>query len=269
MVPGDGKAQSAMEYLMTYGWAILIIAVVLGALYILGLFSAVNYMPRVQPGSCSVQRPFGAGNSKLTLLAGNCDNELPEYVAQFNGQSSRVSVPNPLSGYLTAFEGASSICFSNGVWVCGTSALSLKTWQFVSVINSPSAGQLVLYINSNTVYTGANQGSGAFTYTAWIYPAAGQQGDVVGVNSIGARTSNSYWFSGSIADVQVYNASLSNQTVGALYQEGIGGEPISLSNLAAWWPLNGNANDYSGNNDNGVPGGVTFSSGWTGGYTVP
>ncbi len=33
------KAQSAMEYLMTYGWAILIIAVVLGALFSLGVFS--------------------------------------------------------------------------------------------------------------------------------------------------------------------------------------------------------------------------------------
>ena len=34
------KAQSAMEYLMTYGWAILIIAVVLGALFSLGVFGA-------------------------------------------------------------------------------------------------------------------------------------------------------------------------------------------------------------------------------------
>ena len=33
------KAQSAMEYLMTYGWAILIISVVLGALFSLGVFS--------------------------------------------------------------------------------------------------------------------------------------------------------------------------------------------------------------------------------------
>ncbi len=33
------KAQSAMEYLMTYGWAILIIAVVLGALFQLGVFN--------------------------------------------------------------------------------------------------------------------------------------------------------------------------------------------------------------------------------------
>ncbi len=33
------KAQSAMEYLMTYGWAILIISVVLGALFSIGVFS--------------------------------------------------------------------------------------------------------------------------------------------------------------------------------------------------------------------------------------
>jgi hypothetical protein len=39
MLKGTKRAQSAMEYLMTYGWAILIIAVVLGALFSLGVFS--------------------------------------------------------------------------------------------------------------------------------------------------------------------------------------------------------------------------------------
>ena len=38
------KAQSAMEYLMTYGWAILIIAVVLGALFSLGVFNGNNVL---------------------------------------------------------------------------------------------------------------------------------------------------------------------------------------------------------------------------------
>jgi hypothetical protein len=33
------KLQSAMEYLMTYSWAILVLSVVLGALFALGLFS--------------------------------------------------------------------------------------------------------------------------------------------------------------------------------------------------------------------------------------
>ena len=33
------KAQTAMEYLMTYGWAILIIIVVVAALYAMGIFT--------------------------------------------------------------------------------------------------------------------------------------------------------------------------------------------------------------------------------------
>ncbi len=37
------KAQSAMEYLMTYGWAILIIAIVLVAFFSLNLFTVVPH----------------------------------------------------------------------------------------------------------------------------------------------------------------------------------------------------------------------------------
>ncbi len=37
------KLQSAMEYLMTYGWAILIIAIVLAALYALGVFNGTAF----------------------------------------------------------------------------------------------------------------------------------------------------------------------------------------------------------------------------------
>ena len=41
---GSFRAQSAMEYLMTYGWAILIIAVVLAALFALGVFSGASLL---------------------------------------------------------------------------------------------------------------------------------------------------------------------------------------------------------------------------------
>ena len=37
------KSQSAMEYLMTYGWAILIIAIVLVAFFSLNLFTVVPH----------------------------------------------------------------------------------------------------------------------------------------------------------------------------------------------------------------------------------
>ncbi len=53
------RAQSAMEYLMTYGWAILIIAIVLGALFSLGVFSTSAFVSTsCIPASgyyCSVQ----------------------------------------------------------------------------------------------------------------------------------------------------------------------------------------------------------------------
>ncbi len=73
-----------------------------------------------------------------------------------------------------------------------------------------------------------------------------------------------------MADVQLYNTSLDQNSITALYQEGIGGAPIDLQNLVGWWPLNGNANDYSGNGYNGnINGNVLFTDNWLGSYTPP
>ncbi|MGC8694497.1 MAG: LamG-like jellyroll fold domain-containing protein, partial [Candidatus Micrarchaeia archaeon] len=75
---------------------------------------------------------------------------------------------------------------------------------------------------------------------------------------------------GYVSNVQIYNTSLSANDIQALYQEGIGGAPIDLQHLVAWYPLNGNANDYSGNGNNGKSNsGVTFTSFWENGYTPP
>ena len=60
-----------------------------------------------------------------------------------------------------------------------------------------------------------------------------------------------YAFNGVVTNVQLYNTPLSPATLNAMYAEGVGGDPIVLSSLVGWWPLNGNANDYSGNNNNG------------------
>src|SRR5208282_2213258 len=90
------KLQSAMEYLMTYGWAILIIAVVLGALFGLGFFNSVNLAPKVGPGACQVYRPNGPVTTTFINLEGTCNNELPQYVGQFNGASSKITAATSL-----------------------------------------------------------------------------------------------------------------------------------------------------------------------------
>ncbi len=76
-------------------------------------------------------------------------------------------------------------------------------------------------------------------------------------------------FSGEMANYQFYNTSLSANDIQALYQEGIGGAPISLQNLVGWWSLNGNANDYSGNNYDGNATDVLYTTNWESGYTQP
>ncbi|MGB9703400.1 MAG: hypothetical protein ACPLXS_01665 [Candidatus Micrarchaeales archaeon] len=52
------KLQAAMEYLMTYGWAILIIALALGVLYSLGVLNP----SRLKPVVCQLPAPFTCSN---------------------------------------------------------------------------------------------------------------------------------------------------------------------------------------------------------------
>jgi len=63
------KAQVAMEFLMTYGWAILIVLIVLAALFFLGVFN-----PRIA-NTCLAPAPFVCTDVKvsgttLTLVVG-------------------------------------------------------------------------------------------------------------------------------------------------------------------------------------------------------
>jgi hypothetical protein len=51
------KGQSAMEYLMTYGWAILIVIIVAAALYALGIFNPATYTGRVPTGFTTLGTP--------------------------------------------------------------------------------------------------------------------------------------------------------------------------------------------------------------------
>ena len=297
------KLQSAMEYLMTYGWAILIIAVVLGALFSLGIFNPAFLAPKVQPGSCQVERPEGPGTSAYVSIQGNCNNELPEYVAQFNGQSSYIlsglpgskiapengltismwekwtglpsinpgwealyawgiaSGCNPSRQYFFVNAISKTFQFSTGCSnqdsLISTTNVIGNTWFFVTLTVS-SSGNAMIYINGVPSSPSENTRGGLSVSTG---------NDNIGNSYVGG---NLIWpFYGSIANVQVYNTSLSSNEILFLYREGIGGEPSDLPYLVGWWPLNGNANDYSGNENNGVNSNVIYTNGWTSGYTAP
>ncbi len=294
------KSQSAMEYLMTYGWAILIIAVVLGALFQLGVFNSMTFAPKAQPGACQVFRPNDPGTTQFINLEGVCNGELPQYVAQFNGQSSVIAVQNTTS--LSLPLGASprtviawfndkspsikSHIFAYGcgggscggykyftIYVSGQQAAmnAYYTNQGIPIAINPNQWYFIAYEYNGTYQIGyiGNDGtltgaSGAYAYNTISTPFyIGCEG-----NDNGATCVTQFW-NGSIANVQIYNTYLSQPEIQALYQEGIGGAPIKIQNLVGWWPLNGNANDYSGNNNNGNAISVTYTTGWYSGYSAP
>jgi hypothetical protein len=113
---------------------------------------------------------------------------------------------------------------------------STNRWVMIGYTYSAATGNAIIYLNGvgGAPYSQAQTGSGKTDY-------------------IGSDGTSSFLFYGSIADVQLYSAALSAGEVGNLYSEGIGGAPVLTSNVVGWWPLDGNANDYSQNFNTGFP----------------
>ena len=75
----------------------------------------------------------------------------------------------------------------------------------------------------------------------------------------GFANSPERWFMGDVANVQVYNTTLSSAQVSQLYQKGIIGSPLVGMGNVGWWPLNGNAHDNSGRGGNGATANIIYT----------
>lgn len=90
------KAQAALEFLMTYGWAILIIIAVIAALYAMGVFS----LPSGGLGKCSPCFPAG---SALAYSDHNADTLVvtvgPSKLNNVNASTSAGSTTNQVGPF--------------------------------------------------------------------------------------------------------------------------------------------------------------------------
>jgi len=280
---------------MTYGWAILIIALTLAVLYSLGIMNPKNFIPRAPPGSCFVFRPNGPGTTDFVSLQGTC-GYLPMYVASFNGVNAWIRIGNTpglnfvqgnftIAAWIqtTSASSDNEIIAKGGSCAVGGYKLITYNGKLRGTFNNQSASpyyQVVSnkIVNDNVwhhvvfVVTGLktqttigklfidgkldNTGPTVDT-TTWNTSV--KDGFGIGyTEKIESNTCPNY-FNGLIANVQIYNTALTPQEIQYLYQQGLGGGPIRLGSLVGWWPLNGDAKDYSGNNLHGtITGGLTF-----------
>ncbi len=288
-IPQRGhKAQSAMEYLLTYGWALLIIATALVALFYLGIFNP--QAPRVQPGTCRIYRSI-AGAS----LTGQCQNIWPAYVARFDGVASYVStgtknlpvgngarsmfawinVPSTAATQAIFSYGSQNFYQESNLFVTSTglefSAFSdqfqstllptTSAWHFVGYTYNPTSSTITIYMD------GQSQSAVLGTALNTVIPATDPSD--IGKSSNLQPCGTCRFFQGSMANVQVYNVTLTPNEVQSLYTGGIGGAPVYPMATVGWWPLNLNTQDYSGNNNWGTPTSLIYNNTWTNSYISP
>ena len=211
---------------------------------------------------------------------------LSSYVASFNGASSYVSTGT--SGFPT---GSAARSFFAWVYYTGTPSggdgnvwinwYGTNTGDELSALQLIGAGGGSLYFtgSSDDFYSSLNVPKNSWNFVGYTYSAGSdaitmyldgkaQTGTIsAALNTVSTGTSTIGYrpgapveaFGGDIADVQVYNTTLSSAQAAQLYSEGVGGLPVSNAGLVGWWPLNGNANDYSGQWNNGAANAINYT----------
>jgi len=110
------KAQAAMEYLMTYGWAILIVIIVAAALYALGVFNPTTWTGSRATGFANVGAPT-------------------EW--QLSGNSFDVIIPNHVGVGITVLNVTVDLGGSNINWTEGSTDIATgSTEQFTVTLPS-------------------------------------------------------------------------------------------------------------------------------------
>jgi hypothetical protein len=158
VINGDSlKAQSAMEYLMTYGWALLIMAIVLVALFGMGVFTTSNLLG----SSCTAAPGYVckgmslSPNGNLTFTFGYSGG-IPIYNVQFacTSLSTPSGGPNPLTSF-------------NSITVFGNTILPTNTGNTLQPQQTLLISLLPCY-NSRATPVGAQQLGTPFTGYLWL-----------------------------------------------------------------------------------------------------
>jgi hypothetical protein len=190
----------------------------------------------------------------------------PRYVAQFNGQNSYVMGNAPVSGLpavtLSLWSNLAQLNVQQNLASVGGGASSTRLVPYVSSSNVFHCWTNSLDVSSGVVLSSGvwyllgctYDGSNLRTYVNGVMQTSGSLGGFSPTTSsfsMGSDT-GTYWTKGQMANVQLYGIALTSNQMQALYYKGLGGAPYAASNLIAWWPLDGDILDHSGNGYNGT-----------------
>ena len=217
---GSSKAQSAMEYLMTYGWSILVIAIGVVTLFALGVFnggsSTGNSGCIAQSGylctkltlatNGTLNTTIGTEYSGITITGVSCSNSsatpttfntITPSLTINNGQEDNLNFQCPLSSNTlgTAFTGTLWIQYNSGsadgqiISIGKVSVKSTRVGSMLLVSISPSPGGTD---TGKSITLTATPSGGPSPYTYQWYTAASSGTCIQSDTQISGATSSTY-----------------------------------------------------------------------------
>ena len=170
-----------------------------------------------------------------------------DYVNIFNTTNNKALVLNPNANGIRANDGNSFGLDAN------SSALRVNGWKHICIVY---VGQVInIFLNGVLINSGTTG-----------FPAIIQYNSTQSIVGSTYLMGGQYPFSGLIDDIAIYNRALTQQEItnmynGVNYSDTCNAVSGSLTNgLVGYWPFCGNANDDSGNGNNGTVNGATLST---------
>ena len=168
--------------------------------------------------------------------------------------------PGPYQWGIGHYEGkvfATIFSDTNGVtnYIGVASPIGINQWfHFVYIFDGslPELQRLKLYINGQSSNTTVLSHVGTIGTTT---VNTHQQFTLGATHARNNPLSNSNYYDGTLDDIRIYNGALNDSAIQSLYHEK-GWATSSASARVAFYPLNGNAKDSSGNGLNGIVAGA-------------
>ncbi|EHQ27845.1 LamG domain-containing protein [Mucilaginibacter paludis] len=173
--------------------------------------------------------------------------KLDTYNSSFGSEVVDKRLPGGNTGYTFSINGYANTVSPLGTFGWGggaTSTVAIDTaqWHMITVVYTASSQEIKLYKDGVYNNTTSSMASPLSTNNATLYIGC----DNPTISSPG------YFFNGSMDDIRIYGKALDANTIGDIY-----GAPNVNTGLIAYWAFDGNANDFSGNNNNGTLHNVT------------
>jgi hypothetical protein len=121
------KGQTAVEYLMTYGWAILIILIVAGVLAYYGIFAPAGFLGPTARGFGQIQalNPWSvsASTGNIVMSVGNRVGGTVTFTnITYTTDSGQNVVASAINGNTTLTSGSNGVISATGTQITGKNA---------------------------------------------------------------------------------------------------------------------------------------------------